>query len=589
MDLISGNKAILSVITPFHRISDLEYLTYWVSEALAENIEIILVLDSITKGEKIRVVDGLPRNSTLLRIIEGEFGSAAIARNHALKIATGKWITFWDADDRPNIQNVLELIRLADNQVVLKGAFQIRSTSSQAPKIELSVQKMDTGDAISNARNPGLWRWIFQQDVIRDIEFPKIELGEDQLFLVRALSRVNSYLDSSLQVYEYNDTNQSSVSKVRYSVSNFHKTWNFALREFSITTKFPSRIHLLVFILLQFRSAARAFLLGKWSAKEKARVLIPISGGLGNQLFQCYAGVSLNGKLPEIDISLGNPRKNSKDEVDLIEALPALTARVVPAQATYLKTLAQKTFGYCTLYSTKTLRKGPYSKIKRIVIEASASLIFSMYFGGLYRTFISNGIGDTNPKPNTVRNKLILIGYFQTEAPFGDNGKTSHSEFIENYLAEKLSESRISGNPFDSRTLVVHVRLSDYLSENEIGCLAPEYFKQAILLYRTRVDKVVIFSDSESMAFNELKQVTNLTVEVFKSSKLSSVEALMAMGKASNLVISNSSFSWWAAKIASTSEGLTVVAPNPWFSKLKSPDNLLPSAWIQSHAFWRQN
>lgn len=587
MDLISGHKVILSVITPFHRISDLEYLTHWVSEALAENIEVILILDDITEGERIRVTTSLPMNSALLRITEGKFGSAASARNHALKLATGKWIAFWDADDKPFINNVLEIIQSAQNQLMIKGAFQRKSTSSKAPKIESSIQKLDAKAAISNARNPGLWRWIFQQDIMRDLEFPKIELGEDQLFLVRALSRVNSYLESSLLVYEYNDTNQNSVSKVGYSVSNFYCSCNLALREFSNIKKTSSRIHLLFFIILQFRSGVRAFLLGKWRAKEKARVLIPISGGLGNQLFQCYAGVSLTGKLPEIDISLGNPRKNSKDEVDLIEAIPALTSRVVPVQAKYLKTLAQKTFGYCTLYSTKTLRDGPFAKIKKIAIEVSTSLIFSIYFGGLYRTFISNGIGDINPKPNTIRNKYILIGYFQTEVPFGDNVITSQSEFIEIFLAKKLSESRLSGSPFDSHTLVVHVRLSDYLSENEIGCLAPEYFKQAIILYRSKVNRVVIFSDSESMALNEIKQVTNLPVEVFMTSKLSSVEALMTMCNAHNLIISNSSFSWWAARIASTSQRLTVVAPNRWFSKLKSPSYLVPSEWTQSQVFWR--
>ncbi len=589
MDISERRNVSLSVITPFHRISDLQYLIFWISEALQKNIEVILVLDSLSESERNQVLSSLPQNSNLLRILEGKFKSAAKSRNHGLKHVSGEWIAFWDADDRPNINSALALIGSAVNQTVLKGSFYRRSIRARTEISESSVQDLSARSVFSIAKNPGLWRWIFRNDIVNGVEFPDIEIGEDQLFLIRVLSKIDSFLSSSIVVYEYNDQNPNSISRSQYAVVNFFNAGSLAIREMKKFTKISSRFHLLLFILLQFRSSIRAFTIGKWRVKEKARVLIPISGGLGNQLFQCYAGISLTGKLPDIDITLGSPRKNAENYVDIVEAIPALRTKIAHGRYQLLKVLAKKVFGYCTSYSTKPKESGLDQKLKNGVIVFSASVILSIYFGGIYRVFISDSIGDINPTVDTRRWKYVLIGYFQTQFPFGAEGKISQKEFIQTYLAEQDKDMNLMSSTFNHETLVVHMRLSDYLFENTIGCLSAEYFKRAIRLLEKEATKITVFSDSEAIAYAELKDAVNLPIEVFGTSKYSSYKTMIAMSKSTKLIISNSSFSWWAAQIATTNHSCTIIAPDRWFSKLTSPKFLIPSDWLLSQSFWRLN
>ena len=589
MDITEKRKISLSIITPLHRISDLQFLISWVPEALNENVEVILVLDSLSESERIQILSSLPQNPDLLRITHGKFKSAANSRNHGLKQASGEWIAFWDADDRPVINSSLALIGSAMNQTVLKGNFRRKSDRVSNEIMESSVQTLDMRSVFSIAKDPGLWRWIFHNDVLNGVEFPNIEIGEDQLFLIRVLSKRDSFLNSSLVVYIYNDLNLNSISKSYYAASNFFKACCLAAREMSTLRKMPSRTHLLLFILFQIRSAFRAVAIGKWRVQRKARVLIPISGGLGNQLFQCYAGTALIGQLPDIDITLGSPRKNLKSDPDLVEAIPALRTKIVSAGYKPLKGLATKVFGYCTSYSTQSKGSGICQQLKKVTVVTSASIIFSIYFGRFYRTLISSGIGDINSMVDTSRRKYILIGYFQTQLPFGAEGKMSHTEFINTYIADPGKHLDALSATFNEETLVVHMRLTDYLFENQIGCLSPEYFKQTILLFEKEVKQIIIFSDSEEMAYGELKDTVHLPVKVLETSTYSSFETMIAMSKSTKLIISNSSFSWWAAKIATSKKSCTIVAPDKWFSKLVPPKFLIPSDWHLSQSLWRSN
>ena len=214
-------------------------------------------------------------------------------------------------------------------------------------------------------------------------------------------------------------------------------------------------------------------------------------------------------------------------------------------------------------------------------------MIFSLYFGGIYKVFISSGIGGVNRVPRKFPGRTILIGYFQTQFPFGDYEKISHDSFIAGFKSISKYQQLKSKDLLEKKNLVIHVRLSDYLNEPKIGCLSHEYFGESIETLGFKPKKILIFSDNEKMAESEIKRVTSSQIEVFESENLSSTETLLMMGRASNLIISNSSFSWWAATLATKLHNATIIAPNKWFAQQPDPNLLIPTWWKRTNATWR--
>jgi hypothetical protein len=58
----------------------------------------------------------------------------------------------------------------------------------------------------------------------------------------------------------------------------------------------------------------------------------------------------------------------------------------------------------------------------------------------------------------------------------------------------------------------------------------------------------------------------------------------MSMGKF--LVISNSTYSWWAGRISSAEK---IIAPNKWFKGINDPKSIYPPNWQKIESSWVAN
>ena len=65
---------------------------------------------------------------------------------------------------------------------------------------------------------------------------------------------------------------------------------------------------------------------------------------------------------------------------------------------------------------------------------------------------------------------------------------------------------------------------------------------------------------------------------------VSDAETLILMSLASRIVIANSTFSWWAARVNGSNK--TVIAPEKWFRSLPDPEFLIPNNWIKLKSYW---
>jgi hypothetical protein len=143
------------------------------------------------------------------------------------------------------------------------------------------------------------------------------------------------------------------------------------------------------------------------------------------------------------------------------------------------------------------------------------------------------------------------------------------------------TESLINEIDFEN-DIAVHVRRGDYAQfAQSVGLLSPTYFLNALeLLGSDR--RIFIFSDSAEIGA-EFPARANLTFTPHLS-QVASVESLNLMKGFKRIVISNSTFSWWAAALGRSDK--SVIAPSTWYRNLSTPKDLIPRKWNQTESVW---
>jgi hypothetical protein len=168
---------------------------------------------------------------------------------------------------------------------------------------------------------------------------------------------------------------------------------------------------------------------------------------------------------------------------------------------------------------------------------------------------------------------ILLSGYFQSEKYFSDV-----ADKFRTLLLSKLGS--FDNDLFDFE-YVAHVRLGDYVRKPNVskvhGFLDENYLSRALehLSWDSTKRLCIITDDLES--FRKLFPKHNELASLVQSSNMFVDFSSILRGP--NKVISNSTFSWWAAWLG---EG-KVVAPKKWYSDpdllSSAKDDLFPPSW----------
>jgi len=278
---------------------------------------------------------------------------------------------------------------------------------------------------------------------------------------------------------------------------------------------------------------------------KKGTVIIPLMGGLGNQLFQFAAGLYMK-------------KFSSKDVKFSLDGL--LIAK---------NTSRSYMLGDLLKQSDMTVRGRFFFVIFRL-----CSFIFPPIW-------VSERELSDSPLSRVTNSTKVLFGYFQRH------------DYVDSVSAE-IIQSMSHSDTFRSLVLApanndiaVHIRFGDYLNDLETkkfhGLTAMSYYIKAVKHLRSihTYDKIVIYSDQPSKAFSDFTEAFGLSeIPVIARANSSEFEDLANMSSSKGLVISNSTFSWWAAWIGSQLHRCNVVAPRPWFANpTGADDNLLPDEW----------
>ena len=307
------------------------------------------------------------------------------------------------------------------------------------------------------------------------------------------------------------------------------------------------------------------------------KVSIQITGGLGNQLFQFAAGLSLLESKSEpiyIERKLGKPRSALGGTPDFLGFVWPQTVNIIKVNNGRLSEFMSRVTGFC-LRMGVTPSKLETNRLVKSFIIFLASTLLSIFLKQRKRLIIGRGVGYTELKNKS--SAPYLVGYFQSYLYAESNREHLMKAKIEN-IGPDLKELNLAAET--EMPLIVHCRFGDYLLENDFGIPAEEYYRAAItsLLHKNICKSIWVFSDDLTRAKEKIDSKNLLPIRWISTVDNSDVSTLQAMRLGRGYVIANSTFSWWAAYL-SLNPIIDVVAPNPWFMGMEDPVNLIPPTW----------
>ena len=292
--------------------------------------------------------------------------------------------------------------------------------------------------------------------------------------------------------------------------------------------------------------------------RNKETFTVEIAGGLGNQLFMFYAGLFFQEHFQKkviFDVSdfsrieTLHPGANIQN-LGLLDDFQTTNRSVFPSH------LVGR-----TIFRLKQMTK------KNLQGEV----------------FISEDIGYTNP--NLIIPSVTKIrGYFQSWFYF-DSLRDKPTLSLANlhnpseWLITKLENAK------RERVLSLHIRRGDYaLPANRTnGILSRQYYEKAIEQC-SDYDSIWVFTDSPKVVEKEFAHLNFSFEIVTPPSNSDPVESLLLMSATQQIVISNSTFSWWSAMLAADST--VVTAPSKWYELRDDPIRLIPDNWVRVSSDW---
>jgi hypothetical protein len=297
---------------------------------------------------------------------------------------------------------------------------------------------------------------------------------------------------------------------------------------------------------------------------NKECFVISIDGGLGNQLFKFYAGLYFAEKFamkPVFEISR---------LTDIAHLHPGENIQTLGLLDGYITRSKHP----LNPHELRMRIQGAYSR-RMAKFKFNST---EQFFG---RELLEIGYVDFK-QPITPQN--LKNGYFQTWRYFDALESKPTISMKSLVKPTKWLEQQLNLIA-EIDPLVIHVRRGDYqLKKNwQMGCLSPEYY-DSINLKALETNEVWIFTDSPQAVRDEFHNFKIKTRVIEPPPDSDPVESMILMSHASKIAISNSTFSWWAAKFASSKT--SIYAPSKWFEHRTDPTDLIPASWKRVDSQW---
>jgi hypothetical protein len=287
--------------------------------------------------------------------------------------------------------------------------------------------------------------------------------------------------------------------------------------------------------------------------KKRKRLYVELAGGLGNQLSQAVAAMSLakTGLYSVHGISNG------------LKATSSHGQSIFEINLTGLKEVR-------------------LSKLRLFLLKLCFA-IASVHRREFFSLF---GLSFYSPKEvgysvSEIQGEVVFLrGYFQSHKYLENLAADEHPKLlVANDIFSRMRRRMESEAP-----IVVHIRRGDFARHH--GILSPAYYGKCLAKVRNKDStprSIWIFSDDSGGLDEYLKELGSSAEVISGAHSLSAVEELFLMSKSNCLVIGNSTFALWAALIAENRYGgnVEILCPHEPYTGLRTPSNFYPSRWTR--------
>lgn len=288
-------------------------------------------------------------------------------------------------------------------------------------------------------------------------------------------------------------------------------------------------------------------------------ILVELNGGLGNQLFQYAAGLSL-ARHHNVELKVNIDSFNRPNEIiGTQRAFDLANLEKPPTIATKEEINAFLNQSAIRKYGEKIL---PFHK-RSVYKEKDITYDTCFYKTG---------------------KNIYLKGNRQSEKYF-----LRHSEVIREALKFKGSVlegvSDLGAECATTESVAIHIRRGDYLTDiatDVLGLIPISHYQSALKVIgqKQRLDKVYVFSDDIEWAKENLL-LEYETTYVSGNHTSNSIEDFYLISQCKHQIIANSSFSWWAAWLNPNPDKI-VIAPKKWFNNAPyDTRDLIPESWLK--------
>ena len=253
------NEKKISIIVPVYNVKEqLERCLDSISGQTYRNFECFLVDDGSTDGCG-EICDFYAKKDDRFVVIHQKNAGLSVARNNAMNLVTGDYVSFIDSDDyvMPEyLENMVNLLQNNDCDIAkcdyFKGVFE---KDCSMPQIDIFTGREFTERLLTDQIGSQLWQYLFKKDLWQGVVSPVGRYAQDMMILHIVTDRAKRIVVSTQKLYFYyidrsNSTSNAPEKKVKGAFDRaiaFKVRYEFALKQNYIRCLNSLMVHVLDF------------------------------------------------------------------------------------------------------------------------------------------------------------------------------------------------------------------------------------------------------------------------------------------------------------------------------------------------------